>query len=72
MSLSFARDPFARGQRTRELVYVDEACAWCGAKPATHKGRQYLYRYGWDSDGGRSSQDARMFCCVGCRDSYHN
>lgn len=70
--LTFGRDPFARTERTRQTVFQEGAsCAWCGAKPDTHTGRRYLYRYGTETDAGRRYMDDRLFCCVSCRDSYY-
>lgn len=73
MPTSISRDPFARGNVTRERVYVvADHCQWCGQVKRTPNGRTFLYRYGWDDDQGprQSGQDARLFCSKGCRDSF--
>jgi hypothetical protein len=73
--LTFARDPFARLERTRQTVIVEtlqnKTCEWCGQGKTTKAGRPYLYRYGVEPDAGRSSCDARLFCSVQCRDEFY-
>ena len=69
-----SRDPFARTELHRQNVYVsaDASCAWCGRVRATCKGRQYLYQYRTESDGGRVSPHGRLFCDKSCHDSYYS
>lgn len=61
----FGRDPFARGEMTRQTA-GSGSCDWCGTTKST------LFRYGWQSDGGRRSGPAKgRFCNVSCFRSYH-
>src|SRR4029077_18270418 len=65
------RDPFARGGYARETVGNEsghDKCAWCGQSP------KRLYRYTWEHDDRTSAPDfrgAKLFCNIGCHDSYH-
>lgn len=80
----FGRDPFARTERTREVVEVgiSASCAWCGAVRVSGRrridrdaiardARRTLYRYGVESDGGRRGAGARLFCSASCHKSFH-
>ena len=69
-----SRDPFGRTELHRKAVHVRKpiteapvtGCAWCGSL----NGRGNLYRYRTESDGGRTFEDSRLFCSVGCRRLY--
>lgn len=69
-----SRDPFARTELHRNPVtdYYGATCQWCGSKgkPLKHGGHR-LYQYETQSDGGRTSVHAGVFCCKPCHDSYH-
>lgn len=73
--LQMRRDPFARQNLLREKMrpgyYPGNAplrCEWCGSQ----KRDGSMFRYHTASDGGREYLDTRLFCCVGCRDSYYS
>jgi hypothetical protein len=63
------RDPWARIELHRATVSPSwsETCAWCGNR----NGHGKLFRYRIESDSGRKSEDAKLFCSVTCRDSYY-
>ena len=67
-AVQIKRESFARGDVVRRTVGSSGTCAWCGQR---RKGGK-LFRYGWDSDGGRVSWQDRLFCSVGCRDAYYS
>lgn len=65
------RDPSAREELYRVLVYTAKVCAWCGQYRQTPKGRRYLYLYGVEMDSGRRYDDGKAFCSLGCRQAYY-
>ena len=64
-----SRDPFARQELHRATVtpYHKSGCDWCGQ---TRKGGK-LFRYSYESDGGRKFATKGEFCSVSCFRSYH-
>lgn len=62
------RDPFARTELHRATVSPreGETCQWCGHL----NGHGKLFRYRIESDGGRTSLDANLFCSLSCRNAY--
>jgi len=71
------RDPFAREELHRRSVVVfaeGGGCAWCGAYRSGLRNPQArrLFQYRIETDGGRVSEDAKLFCSKSCRDSYHS
>lgn len=65
-----SRDVFARTELHRELKETKETCYWCGGTRGDGKVRK-LYKYRTESDGGRKSVHAGLFCSRSCFDSYH-
>lgn len=71
MSTMISRDPFAREEIHRLRVYTRETCRWCGQRKQTPRtGKDFLYQYSVESDGGRKSDIRGLFCSVGCMRSY--
>ncbi len=67
-----SRNPFAREELHKEREYGALAsCAWCGGQKVTPNGREYLFRYRVETDGGRKSGDRKLFCSLQCRRDYH-
>ena len=66
------RDPFAREELHLERQYGSNYCSWCGCGRRTPKGREYLYAYRIESDGGRVSHLKGLFCGVSCMEAYCN
>jgi len=63
------RDPFAREELHRKSVQVShQTCAWCGN---VRRGSR-LFRYRVESDGGRKSEDSKLFCSLDCRRSFYS
>jgi hypothetical protein len=71
-SSGYRRNPFARGEYARKTVVTHgnlDECAWCGQSP------KRLYRYTWvndDRSGALDWRGAKLFCNLGCHDSYHS
>jgi hypothetical protein len=71
MARLVSRDPFARGELHAERVHhPGQTCAFCGQVRTTRNGRPWLYQFSWQSDGGRSAADSKLFCSRTCRQSY--
>jgi hypothetical protein len=74
MSRLISRDPFARQELHRTRVPVlrtdGRSCAECGTLRSSDGPWGYLYRYSVQTDGGRTYEDTKLFCSVGCRRSY--
>lgn len=72
------RDAFARETLERRREYGGHqgmSCAWCGSARRTSQkpsGRWFVFRYRVVSDGGRTSEDAKLFCSTDCRESYNS
>src|SRR5262245_55616426 len=71
-SMFVNRNPFAREELHKSREYTYGTCAWCGSHCETPKGKRFLYRFRVESDGGRKSEDSRLFCSKPCRDDYHS
>lgn len=67
-----SRDPFARQELHREIVHAKgKTCEWCGSTRHTKRGpSEFLYRYDVQTDGGRTYEGSKLFCCKSCHDSY--
>lgn len=75
-----SRDPFAREELHRQRVYCNslpptatstgygtvKTCDWCGQVPHTPTGRNYLFAYWIETDGGTKKDIKGMFCSVDC------
>jgi hypothetical protein len=59
------RDPFARQELHKAPVWG--TCAFCGGSNRYGK----VWRYRVENDGGRTNEDQRVFCCVGCREAFY-
>lgn len=59
---TISRDPFARVEVVRRSERGG-TCAWCG--------REARYRYGTQSDAGRTDWQVRRFCSIGCMRAFH-
>lgn len=71
--VTLSRDPFARTEVIRSVETLHEhrqsdGCAWCGG--FRRVGEKSLFRYGTETDSGRTYKDAKAFCSIGCRNSY--
>lgn len=65
------RDPFAREDLMREAIGAkmhSTTCAWCG-QTRKHGG---LFHYGVSRDDRPEiAWDSKLFCSIGCRDTYY-
>lgn len=68
--VNVSRNPFARETLTRRNVYTNETCSWCGNSRRNKTGKQYLYAFTTETDGGRTFQHSGLFCSKSCHDSY--
>ena len=70
MSRLISRDPFARQELHRVVVpVISRGCDWCGGVSKA-KGAFRLFRYDVQTDGGRTYEGSKLFCCKSCHDSY--
>ena len=67
--MQVSRDPFARTELHRSIVYVAKSvtCDWCG----NQRRNASLFRYSTESDGGRKFEHRGLFCSKPCHDAYH-
>lgn len=63
------RDAYARQELHRATIKPShgETCNWCG----NLNRRGNLFQYRIETDAGRKFFDDKLFCSVGCRDSYY-
>ena len=68
-----SRNPFARTEVVRFSVNVSPngTCDWCGRTRLSKTGRNTLFRYATQSDGGRENVHTGQFCSKSCHDCYH-
>ncbi len=66
---SLTRDPFARlNEISRQEEAVPGGCAWCGGLNARRK----LFRYGIETDAGRTHWSDKLFCQIACKRGYYD